>query len=119
YMITGLLLALSPLPGYIRFPLAPLPLIAQVIDIACWWLARIDGDVGVGFARAIPITGMIVGAGLALHIFLTLFSLFRMWGWVVLAALLAGAAYGGHVAMEKVIKPHMEGEKPAVPAKAG
>jgi hypothetical protein len=116
YMITGLLLALSPLPGYIRFPLAPLPLIAQVIDIACWWLARIDGDVGVGFAKAIPITGMIVGVGLGLHILLTLFSMFRLWGWVVLVALMAGAAYGGHVAMEMVIKPHMASENP--PAKA-
>src|SRR5262249_30237393 len=74
YGITGLILAFPSLPGYIRIPLAPLPLIAQVLDIAFWWLARLDEPVGPLLARAIPITGTIVAAGLGLHILLSLFD---------------------------------------------
>jgi hypothetical protein len=112
YGLTGILLALSPLPGWIKVPLAPLPLIVQVIDISCWWLARIEGDVGVRFAEAIPVTGAIVAVGLVLQIMLVLLSMFRGWGWFVLAVLFAGATYGAYVAKTNVIDPFIEAERP-------
>lgn len=116
YGLTGLILALSSLPAIIRFPLAPLPLLAQVIDIACWWLARIDGPVGEQFALVIPISGGVVGAGLGLHIILGLFTLFGWTGRFVLVLLFAAAGAGGYVANDKVIQPFLQGEKPAATA---
>src|SRR5262245_6763602 len=60
YLCTGLVLAFSSYPGWIRGILAPLVLFAQIADIACWWLARLDG-VGPYFAVAILGTGAVVG----------------------------------------------------------
>ncbi len=76
---TGLVIAFSSYPAWLRVTLAPLVLIAQVVDIACWWLARLPGDTGVTFAKTIMVTGGIVGIGLALQIGLGLIDLFR-WG---------------------------------------
>lgn len=117
YGLTGVLLALSSLPGFIRLPLAPLPLLAQVIDIAFWWLARIEGDPGELFARLIPVSGAVVGASLGLHILLSLFSLFGWAGRIVLVVLMGLAGAGGYVAKEKYVGPYMQTEKPAVTAK--
>ena len=33
-------------PGWLRGILAPLVLVAQMAEIACWWLARLDGPTG-------------------------------------------------------------------------
>ncbi|MGL4554174.1 MAG: hypothetical protein ACRC33_23670, partial [Gemmataceae bacterium] len=84
YMLTGLLLAMTRWPNVLKVPLACIPLVVQLFDIACWWLARIPGETGVRFAELIPITGGIVGAGLGLQILLTLFDLFGKWGRLVL-----------------------------------
>ncbi|MFL5327772.1 MAG: hypothetical protein ACJ8C4_02560 [Gemmataceae bacterium] len=105
---TGLLFALTDYPGLLRFLLAPSVLLVQVVDIACWWLARIDGPQGEMFAKVIPITGAIVGAGLALQIVLTLLHLFGAFGRLVLLALFAAAAYAGYVAREKVVDPFLK-----------
>jgi len=39
---TGLIFAFTSYPGIVRGTLAPLVLVAQVADVACWWLARLD-----------------------------------------------------------------------------
>ena len=108
--ITGLLLALTGLPGFIRLPLAPLPLVAQVVDIGFWWLARLPGEVGVRFAEGIPITGTIVGVAVLLHIVLVLFCLFSRWGWAVLVLLFALAIGGAHVVKTNVVDPYIAEE---------
>jgi hypothetical protein len=112
YGLTGLLLALTPLPGWLRLPLAPLPLAAQVVDIAFWWLARLEEPYGPMFASLIRVSGGVVAAGLLLQIILTLFSMFeKLWSWVVLVALFAGASYGAHLAKTHVIDPHLAAER--------
>jgi hypothetical protein len=117
YGLTGLLLALTGLPALIRIPLAPLPLVVQVVDISFWWLARLDAPYGPMFAQGIPVTGVIVAAGLGLQIVLTLFALFGRPGQVVLVVLMAVAVGGGAGVYQKVVEPYLAKEKPATAAK--
>jgi hypothetical protein len=106
YGLTGLIFAFTRYPGWMRALIAPLPLLAQVADISCWWLARFDPT----FARVITVTGAIVGAGLFLHIVLGLFALFRKRGWPVLILVFVLAGLGGFVLQQKVIGPFLEQE---------
>jgi hypothetical protein len=118
YGLTGLILAFSSYPRFVRLLLCPLPLVAQVVDISFWWLARLDAPHGPAFARCIAVSGTVVAVGLLLHLVLALWDLFRMGGKLVLVLLAAAAAYGGYVAKEKVIDPHIAQEaKPAAPDK--
>jgi hypothetical protein len=111
YGLTGVILALTSYPGFLRVPLAPLPLLAQVVDISCWWLARLDAPYGPMFAMWIPITGAIVGGSLGLQILLTLWDLFGKAGKLVLLLLIVAAGGGAYVAKEKVIDPYMAKER--------
>jgi hypothetical protein len=117
YGLTGLLLAFTSYPGLLRLVLAPLPLLAQVVEISFWWLARLDAPYGPRFAQAIAVSGAVVAVGLLLHIVLGLFDLFGTRGKLVLVALFVGAAAGGYYAKVRVIDPYIAGEKPA-PAQA-
>ena len=65
FTLTGLTFAFTSYPGFFRSTLGPIVLIAQVTDIACWWLARVPGY-GPMFATAIVGTGSVVGIGLSL-----------------------------------------------------
>lgn len=105
FCLTGLCFSLTSYPGIIRVVLAPIVLLAQIADIGCWWLARLDGNTGVTFALMIPITGGIVGGGLMLQIVLTLLHLFSLFGRIVLCILFAFAAYGGQVVKQKYFDP--------------
>lgn len=111
YGLTGLIFALSTWPGIFRVLLAPLPLVAQLADIACWWLARLEGPTGEMFARTIPLTGLVVAVGLGLHIVLTLYSLFGRFGKVVLTLLIVAAAFGAYHAKEQYLDPYLRAEK--------
>jgi hypothetical protein len=95
---TGLIFAFSSYPGWMRATLAPLVLVVQVLDISCWWLARLEG-VGPYFAVAIIGTGGIVGLGLVLQIVLSLFNMYRLPGRIVLAVLMLGAIGAGAAAV--------------------
>jgi hypothetical protein len=106
YGLTGFIFAFTSYPGWMRFLLAPLPLIAQVVDISCWWAGRLDPS----FAHAITVTGGIVAAGLFLHIVLSLFNLFGKKGWVVLVLLFGLAGFGGYLLNQKVITPYLQSE---------
>ncbi len=110
YGLTGLILALTNWPGWIRLPLAPLALVAQVVDISFWWLARMEDPHGSMFALGIPITGGIVAGSLGLQILLSLWALFRWSGRFVLVVLFAAAVAGGGVVKQKVIDPYLAEE---------
>jgi hypothetical protein len=116
YCLTGLIFAFTSYPALIRGIVAPVVLVAQVIDIACWWLARIEGPVGEQFAVAILYTGGIVGVGLAIQIVFGLFNMYSIKGKLMLVLLAAAAAYGGYVAYEKVVVPHLAEEVEAARA---
>lgn len=94
YALTGLAFAFSTYPGWLRDTLAPLVLAAQVVDLSCWWLARLP-NYGPYFALAILGTGGVVGLGLGLQIVLTVFDLYGAKGKLVLAGLFLLAAAGG------------------------
>lgn len=106
YGLTGLIFALSTYPTWLRIVVAPLPLIAQVADISCWWLGRVDPL----FAQAIVVTGGLVGLGLALHIVLGLFNLFGKVGKVAIVLLLIAGAATVFVVKQQVVDPHLQHE---------
>ncbi len=100
YGLTGLILAFSSYPAALRVVLCPLPLLAQVVDISFWWLARLPEPHGPEFARLIVYSGSVVAVGLLLHIVLGLFDLFGAKGKFVLV-LLFGAAVAGGLAVHR------------------
>jgi len=89
---TGLVFAFTSYSTFVRCLLSPLVLIAQVVDVACWWLARLEPPTGPYFALAIMVTGAIVGLGLGAQITLSLFNMYGRKGKLVLVLLfLCGA----------------------------
>lgn len=113
YGLTGLILAWSSYPRLVRIVLCPLPLLAQVVDISFWWLARLPEPQGPMFARWIVYSGAVVAVGLLLQIVLGLFNLFRVKGWLVLILLFAAAGYAAYEAKTRVIEPFITQEKSA------
>lgn len=110
WALTGLIFAVTSYPTVIKCILAPLVLIFQVIDISCWWLARLEGP-GPYFAIAIAGTGAVVGLGLGLQIMLSLFNMYSFKGKVVLAGMLLVGMIGFGVVAKKVVLPQLEEEK--------
>ncbi|HEY7327915.1 MAG TPA: hypothetical protein VH592_09760 [Gemmataceae bacterium] len=111
YGLTGLILAFSSYPRLVRIVLCPLPLLAQIVDISFWWLARLPDPEGPMFARCIAASGAVVAVGLLLHIVLSLFNLFRVKGWLILVLLFAAVAYAGYETKMRVIDPFILQEK--------
>jgi cytochrome c553 len=111
FALTGLVIAFSSYPGWLRGVLAPAVLVAQVVDVSCWWLARLDGPTGELFAQTIMVTGGVVGAGLFLQIVLGLFDLFGGTGKVVLLLLFIGAGVGAAALKQQVIDPQIQAER--------
>jgi hypothetical protein len=107
YGLSGLILSFTSYPGWLRFLLAPLPLLAQLVDISFWWLGRIDPI----FARGIVYTGGIVAAGFGLQIVLSLFNMFGGKGRLILVLLLIGAVLAGFQLDLRVIEPYLSNEK--------
>jgi hypothetical protein len=106
YGLTGLIFAFTSYPAAVRLVVGPLPLVVQVVDIACWWLARVDAV----YAHLIPVTGAVVAMGLGVHIVGGLLDLFgRLGKAVVLAVLLAGCI-GVSALYVEVIAPYLEQE---------
>jgi hypothetical protein len=107
YCLTGLIFTFSSYPGWLRAPLGVLPLVAQVADIGCWWLARLDAV----YAPFILYTGAAVALGLALQIVLSLFNMFGRTGKVILFALILAGVVGGSLARDRVIEPFLARER--------
>lgn len=110
YGLTGVLVSFTSYPRWFRGLLAPLPLIAQLADIGCWWLARFDPL----YARLIMITGGIVAMSLMLQIGLTLFNLFGKTGRVVLVALLLAGSLAGYQIKTQLVDPYLAQEQSQV-----
>jgi hypothetical protein len=110
FTLTGLVFAFTSYPGLVRGVLGPIVLVAQVCDIACWWLARVP-TYGPLFAQMIMATGGVVGLGLATQI---VFGLLDLYGWkgkfFVLLLLVAGGAGVGYVGL-KVVQPALDEER--------
>ena len=112
FSLTGIIFAFTSYPVAMRATLGPVVLLFQLLDISCWWLARLD-TVGPTFATMIIGTGGVVGLGLAAQIVLSLFNLYGVKGKAVLVAIfLAGAASFGTLVVT-VIEPTLKAEKAA------
>jgi hypothetical protein len=110
YGLTGLIFALTSWPGIIRLVIAPLALVAQVVDISFWWLARLQDPYGSVFAKCIMYSGGVVAVALGLQILLSLFSLFGWFGRVVLVLLILLLLAGGyflHTPVLEVVAPDL------------
>jgi hypothetical protein len=111
---TGLVFAFTTYPALLRCVLAPLVLVVQVIDVGCWWLARLDPPTGPYFALAILVTGAIVGMGLGAQIVLSLLNMYALRGkLVILLLFVTGAGLFG-VTYVKVIEPQLQAERALV-----
>lgn len=106
---TGLVFAATSYPPIIRALFGPWTLFFQVLDIACWWLGRIDPL----FAEGIVYTGALVGVGLFIQIVGGLLDLFRVKGKLVLLLLFIAAGGIGFTAKLKYIDPYLEGKAKA------
>ena len=118
FTLTGLTFAFTSYPGWLRSTLAPLVLVVQLADVACWWLARWDAPVGgepvgIYFARAIILTGLVVGLGLAAQIVLSLFNMYGPKGKAVMLLVCAAGAGLLVAVMTQAIQPVLEAEKAA------
>jgi hypothetical protein len=106
YGATGVIVTLTSYPGWLRGLLACFPLAAQLVDIGCWWLARLDP----AFAQAILFSGGAVAVSLFLQISLSLWNLFGRPGRLILLLFLLSACVGGYVLKELVIDPYLARE---------
>lgn len=117
WALTGIIFAFSGYSTFLRCILSPLVLAAQVVDVACWWLARLEG-VGPYFALAIIGTGLVVGVGLGAQIVLSLFSMYGKKGKAVLVVLFLAGAGLFALTYVKVIHPQIQCEKDEVAKRA-
>lgn len=111
--LTGLVFVFTTYPTWARLTLGPFVLIMQVIDISCWWLARLEYPHGPMFATAIVFTGGAVGMGLCAQIVLSLFNMYGRSGKLVLVAMFVAAGVGLGVLKQQVIDPQLAAEKAA------
>jgi hypothetical protein len=105
--LTGLAFSFTSYPSWVRGLLGPFTLVAQVVDIGCWWLARGDPV----FAQALQVTGMLVAGSLVVQILGTLWSMYGGAGRTVLVCLLLAAAGGAAVLHREVLVPYLEHER--------
>ena len=63
FAMTGFLFSLTEFPWAVRLVFVPLTLTAQLVEIACWWLAKVD----VFYAKMIFYLGPLVGLGLLIQ----------------------------------------------------
>jgi hypothetical protein len=71
FAMTGFLFSLTEFPWLVRFVFVPFTLMAQLLEIACWWLAKVD----VFYAKMIFYLGPLVGLGLFIQAAGVLFDL--------------------------------------------
>ena len=104
YGITGFCLAMTGLPNFIKLILAPSALIIQVLEISCWWFARLDQPAGPLFASAIPVLGGLVALGLLSQILLSLWDMYENSGRkIIIMLLFAGAIFGATIGVKYVL----------------
>jgi hypothetical protein len=108
--LTGLIFAFTSYPTAIRLLFSPWTVVAQVVDISCWWLSRLEGANGAFFARAIVVTGGLVAMGLTVQILGSLFNMFGKGGKVIVLLLLLAGALGLGGVYLKVIEPYLQSE---------
>jgi hypothetical protein len=111
YGMTGLIFAFTSYPGFLRLLIAPAPLIAQIVDISFWWLARMDEPYGPMFAQAIMISGGVVAITLFIQISMGLMNLFATGGRILLFLLAVGVVAVGVGVGKPMLEKYLANEK--------
>ncbi len=106
YGLTGLIFTFTSYPRAFRLLIGPSALLIQLVDISCWWLARLHPT----YAQVIVVTGGLTAACLGVQIVLSLFNLFGKTGKAVLLLLIAGALFGAYELEQHVISPYLTQE---------
>jgi hypothetical protein len=106
FCLTGLIFSFTHYAAWARCLFGPLTLLAQVVDVACWWLSRTDPR----FAQVVMITGGVVAVSLMVQIVGGLWALFGPRGRVVLVLFFALAAAGAILLKSGVIDPYLARE---------
>lgn len=107
FALTGLTFSFTSYPQAVRVVFAPLPLLAQVVEIGCWWLGRIDPLV----AQLILVSGGLAAFGLAVQVLGGLWDLFGKAGRILLVVVLLTAGLGGGLVKLVVIDPALGRER--------
>jgi hypothetical protein len=107
YGATGLIFSFTSHSPGVRIVFGPLPLVAQGVEIGCWWLARLHP----AFAQAVLVAGVVVAVGLAVQVLGGLWDLFGRTGRAVLLALLLAALAAGAVTKVCLLDPYLQREK--------
>jgi hypothetical protein len=107
YGLVGLVFTFTSYSGWTRGILGPFPLALQVVNIACWWLARADP----AFARLIVTTGVLTAVGLGGQIACTLFDLFGRAGKIVMLTLLLSSCIVAFFVNGSVVAPYLDRER--------
>ena len=107
FVLTGVIFSLTSYPGFLRGIFAPLTLIAQVVDISCWWLSRADPM----YTQLMLATGGLVALGLLIHILGSLIDMYGKTGKAVLFVLILLSGCGAVAVKSKVIDPYLERER--------
>jgi hypothetical protein len=113
YGFTGLIFAFTSLPGILRGTIGPIVLIAQVVDISFWWLARLDSPYGPMFAQMIMASGAVVAMGLLFQIVVSTFDMYPLKGKLVVLMMYLAAAGAAVPLYTQVISPALKAEKEA------
>jgi hypothetical protein len=109
YGLTGLTFSFTSYPRPLRAVGAVWPLALQVVEIGCWWLARVD----LLFARAVVVLGPLVALGLAGQLLGSLWDLFDRRGKAIGVLLLAAGFLGGGALSARFVGAYLEREKSA------
>jgi hypothetical protein len=105
--LTGIIFSFTSYPGFVRGLFGPWALVAQVLDIGCWWLSRYDPL----FAYIMLATGGMVALGLCIHILFGLWDLFGAGGRTILfILLLLGAGLAAYLKFT-VLDPYLSRER--------
>jgi hypothetical protein len=107
--LTGVIFSLTNYPGFIRGLFAPLTLVAQVVDVACWWLSRADPM----YTQLMLATGGLVALGLLIHILGSLIDMYGKSGKLILFLLILLTGCGAIATKSKIIDPYLERERRA------
>jgi hypothetical protein len=108
YGMTGLIFSLTSYPGWLRLILAPLPLVAQVVEICVgWW----GGRAYEPLALAIPIFGAVVFTGVMAQIVGSLLNMFNWKGKIIVLVLLLAGMVGVGALYIYVMDPYLRNEK--------
>jgi len=120
YGLTGLCLAFSGYPIWLRGLIAPGALIFQVIEISCWWLARLEAPAGSFFASAIPPLGGIVAMCLLAQIVLSIWDMYESNGRKMIVTIFVLAFIIISIIGIKVVIPFLKEEKgKTIPTQSG